>query len=87
VHKPLFRSAAWLAQASALQNTASKQNGSYRQGNYALADVFTHWAMTDTLQLSLNVNNLSYEKYLTSLYEVGYYAAGRTANISLDMSF
>jgi len=73
------------------QNKVSKKDDSTgistRQDSYTVADVFARWAFTDTLQLSLNLNNLSNEKYLTSLYEVGYYAAPRTASLGLDMHF
>lgn len=73
------------------QNKVAKKDdntGFYtRQAAYGVLDVFARWKMTDHLQLSLNLKNLSDEKYLTSLYEVGYYAAGRTASLGLDLQF
>lgn len=73
------------------QNKVAKQDDNSnlitRQNSYAVADVFARWALTNSLQLSLNLNNLSDEQYLTSLYQVGYYAAPRTASLGLDMHF
>jgi outer membrane receptor for ferric coprogen and ferric-rhodotorulic acid len=42
---------------------------------------------TDHLQIKLNVNNSSDEKYITSLYQVGFYGAPRNAQASFRYTF
>jgi outer membrane receptor for ferric coprogen and ferric-rhodotorulic acid len=73
------------------QNKVAKKDdntGFYtRQNAYGVLDMFARWEMTEHLKLSLNLKNISDEKYLTSLYEVGYYSAARTASLGLDLQF
>jgi outer membrane receptor for ferric coprogen and ferric-rhodotorulic acid len=58
-----------------------------RQDAYAVFNAFARWDATDRLQVRLNVNNLSDEKYITSLYEVGFYGAPRNAEASFKYTF
>jgi outer membrane receptor for ferric coprogen and ferric-rhodotorulic acid len=46
-----------------------------RQNDYVVLNAFARWDATDRLQVKLNVNNLSDQKYITSLYSIGYYGA------------
>lgn len=54
------------------------------QGAYGTINLFGEWSINDRLSLRANVNNLTNEKYLTSLYYVGYYAAPRNVMLSLN---
>lgn len=58
-----------------------------RQDSYATLNLFASWDITEQVQLKLNVNNVTDEKYLTSLDPVGYYAAPRSVSGSLKVSF
>lgn len=54
-----------------------------RQDAHLTLNAFARWQITDRLNASLNVHNITDEKYLTSLYQVGYYAAPRNASVSI----
>ncbi|WP_220741456.1 TonB-dependent siderophore receptor [Shewanella algidipiscicola] len=57
-----------------------------RQDAYAIVDLMARYQITDRLGLSLNANNVTDEKYLTSLYWAqGYY--GAPANYSATLSW
>lgn len=57
------------------------------QDSYLLLNAFAKWDIDERSQLQLNVNNLADEKYIASLYEIGYYGAPRNATISYQYSF
>lgn len=48
---------------------------------------FARWDVTDSAYLLVNLNNLTDKKYLTSLYEVGYYAAPRNGSVTVGYRF
>jgi outer membrane receptor for ferric coprogen and ferric-rhodotorulic acid len=58
-----------------------------REESYFALNAFTRWEITDRLNASVNVNNITDEKYLTSLYQVGYYNAPRNASVSIGWKF
>ncbi|RYY31991.1 MAG: TonB-dependent receptor [Sphingobacteriaceae bacterium] len=58
-----------------------------RQDSYATLNLFASWDLNERTQLKLNINNVTDEKYLTSLVNVGYYAAPRTLSASLKVEF
>lgn len=58
-----------------------------RQDNYVLLNAFARYDVSKQLTVRLNLNNLTDEKYITSLYQVGYYAAPRNFIASLDWKF
>lgn len=58
-----------------------------KQDAYATVDAFVSWAVDDRSTLQLNVHNLTNEKYITSLYEIGFYAAPATYKLSYTYSF
>lgn len=58
-----------------------------RQDSYATLNLFASWDITDRAQFKFNINNVTDEKYLTSLVNVGYYAAPRTVSGSFKYSF
>ncbi|BFM07831.1 TonB-dependent siderophore receptor [Halioxenophilus aromaticivorans] len=65
----------------------SYTGGNVKQGAYAVFDVFAHWDVNSQSRVKLNVKNLANEKYITSLYEIGYYAAPRTYELSYQLNF
>jgi outer membrane receptor for ferric coprogen and ferric-rhodotorulic acid len=58
-----------------------------RQDAYVLFNAFARWDATDHVQVKLNLNNLTNEKYITSLYQVGFYGAPRTVQASVKYAF
>jgi len=58
-----------------------------QQGSYALLNAFLRWDVTQHLNLRANLNNLTDEKYITSLYQIGYYGAPRNYSVSMAYQF
>lgn len=58
-----------------------------KQDDYLLLNAFAQWNVSDRMQVKLNVNNLSDEKYITSLYQIGYYGAPRNLAASFRYTF
>ncbi len=58
-----------------------------RQDSYAVLNAFAAWKLSPNATLRANVNNLADEKYLTSLYQVGYYAAPRNYALNFTYTF
>jgi outer membrane receptor for ferric coprogen and ferric-rhodotorulic acid len=58
-----------------------------RQDAYAVLNAFARWDATERLQVKLNINNIGDEKYITSLYSVGYYGAPLNVMASLRYAF
>ncbi|MET1162923.1 MAG: TonB-dependent siderophore receptor [Pseudoxanthomonas sp.] len=54
---------------------------------YGVVNVFGEWSVNDKLSLRANIDNVSDEKYLTSLYYVGFYGAPRNYTLSLNYRF
>lgn len=57
------------------------------QDSYALVNAFAAWAIQPNITVRANVANIGDEKYITSLYDVGYYGAPRNYSVSLDWRF
>ena len=63
-------------------------SGSYEQSSLTLVDLFAGYDVTEQLNAALNLNNVTNEKYLTSLnWSQAYYAAPRNASASVTWKF
>ncbi|WP_372798794.1 TonB-dependent receptor domain-containing protein, partial [Litorivivens sp.] len=59
-------------------------NARIEQDSYALVDLFAQYAITENLTAALNINNVTDEKYISSLYwEQGYYGAPRHGQVTV----
>lgn len=58
-----------------------------RQDAYAVLNLFGRWQMTDKASLRANIDNVTDEKYIASLYQIGYYGAPRNYSLSVDFRF
>jgi outer membrane receptor for ferric coprogen and ferric-rhodotorulic acid len=58
-----------------------------RQDSYATLNAFARWQITDKLDVRANVRNITDEKYITSLYQVGFYAAPRNYEVGVGYRF
>ncbi|MEJ0038061.1 MAG: TonB-dependent receptor [Gammaproteobacteria bacterium] len=75
---------AWRSETS---TTDSYTGFEVRQDAYAVLNAFARWDATEHMQVKVNVNNVSDEKYITSLYSIGYYGAPRNVQASFRYSF
>lgn len=58
-----------------------------RQKAYAVLNLFGQWQLTPSMSLRANVNNITDQKYIQSLYQIGYYGAPRNWSLGLDWRF
>ena len=68
-------------------NVDTSSGGAVRQGSYAVLNAFARWNLNEHLSLRVNADNLTDEKYLTSLYNVGYYAAPAQYRVAVGYRF
>lgn len=57
------------------------------QDAFALLDAFVRWHVNERSELQVNVNNVTDEKYISSLFEIGYYGAPRNVMVSYQYAF
>ena len=69
------------------QSETKNVDNNIKQGSYLLVNAFARWAVTEQLNLQANINNLTDEKYINSMYNVGYYGAPLNGSVSLTYSF
>ncbi|WP_308368258.1 MULTISPECIES: TonB-dependent siderophore receptor [unclassified Microbulbifer] len=74
----------WQAETSKVDSYTEVE---IEQGAYLLLNAFARWDIDANSRLQLNVNNLTDEKYITSLYEIGYYGAPRNMAVSYQYTF
>ncbi len=58
-----------------------------RQDSYATLNAFARWDVTDKLHVRANVRNITDEKYITSLYQIGFYGAPRNYEVGVGYKF
>lgn len=59
-----------------------------RQGAYGVLDITTHYAVNDNIDVRATINNVTNEKYITSLYWAqGYYGEPTNIRIGIDYRF
>lgn len=69
------------------QSKTRNADYSVQQGAYLLANAYVRWTVSDALSIQANINNLTDEKYINSLLNVGYYGAPRNATVSVSYKF
>ncbi len=70
------------------QDDISIADGDIRQEAYTLVDLAMHYQILESLSLSLNVENVTDEKYLSSLYwDQAFYGAPRNTSSSVRWKF
>lgn len=58
-----------------------------RQDSYARLNAFASWDITEQMDVRVNANNITDEKYITSLYQIGFYGAPRNYSVSVGYRF
>lgn len=61
--------------------------GIVRQDSYATLNAFAGWEITPNAHLRVNADNITDEKYIGSLYQVGYYAAPANYSVTFRYKF
>lgn len=88
--RPTFLPDLKLGIAARWQDDIQRDNavgGVIRQDSYALLDAFTTYALTEQIDVSLNVYNLTNEHYIQSLYwDQAFFGAPTTGVVSLRYS-
>lgn len=72
---------------SAISNIESYTGQTVRQGSYAVVNAFAAWDFLENATVRANVGNLTDEKYINTLYQIGYYGAPRHWSLSLEYRF
>jgi len=72
---------------SAISNVESYSGQTVRQGSYAVLNAFAAWDFLENATVRANVGNLADEKYINTLYQIGYYGAPRHWSLSLEYRF
>lgn len=57
------------------------------EDSLVLVDAFVRWHVTPKSLVQVNVRNITDEKYITSLFEIGYYGAPRNVMVSYEYAF
>jgi outer-membrane receptor for ferric coprogen and ferric-rhodotorulic acid len=57
------------------------------QDSYAVLNAFARWDVTPQLYVRGNVRNVTDEKFISSLYQVGYYGEPRNYSVSVSYQF
>jgi outer membrane receptor for ferric coprogen and ferric-rhodotorulic acid len=68
-------------------NVDTSSGGAVRQDSYAVLNAYAIWNISDKLWFRVNADNLTDEKYITSLYNVGYYAAPVQYKVAMGYRF
>ncbi len=62
--------------------------GITEQDSYSLVNAFATYRFSERLSATVNVNNITDEKYINSLYwDQGYYGAPRNFSVSVDWRY
>jgi outer membrane receptor for ferric coprogen and ferric-rhodotorulic acid len=69
------------------QSKIENKTYAVKQDAYILVNAFARWNITAQLNVQANINNITDEKYINSLYNIGYYGAPVNGTISLSYSF
>lgn len=69
------------------QSDVENAAATVKQDAYLLVNAFARWDMSEALTIQANINNLTDEKYITSLKNVGYYGAPVEASLGVTYSF
>jgi outer membrane receptor for ferric coprogen and ferric-rhodotorulic acid len=58
-----------------------------KQGSYLVANAFVRWDISNELSVQANIENITDEKYITSLNSIGYYGAPTQGRVSVTYQF
>ena len=69
------------------QSKTKNETKGVKQDSYLLVSVFARWDVVENLAIQANINNITDEKYINSMLNVGYYGAPINGTVSLTYKF
>ena len=69
------------------QSKTENAAATVKQGSYLLINAFARFDASDNLSIQANINNITNEKYITSLKNLGYYGAPVQGSVNVTYSF
>lgn len=69
------------------QSETANLTSNVKQDAYLLVNAFARWDFSKTLSVQANIDNITDEKYITSLANVGFYGAPVNGKVSLTYRF
>ena len=69
------------------QSKTENAAATVKQDSYLLVNAFARWNVSDDLSIQVNINNITDEKYITSLKNIGFYGAPVNGKLSVTYSF
>jgi outer membrane receptor for ferric coprogen and ferric-rhodotorulic acid len=72
---------------SEVSNVDTASGGTVSQDAYTLLSAYATWNLNDKTWVRVNADNLTDEKYITSLYNVGYYSAPLQYKLAVGFKF
>lgn len=69
------------------QSKVENAAASVKQGSYILVNAFARWNVSDNLSIQANIDNITDEKYITSLKNIGFYGAPVNGSVNVTYNF
>ncbi|MDB2386898.1 TonB-dependent siderophore receptor [Shewanella sp.] len=69
------------------QSKTENAAATVKQDSYLLVNAFARWNVSDNLEIQANIDNITDEKYITSLKNVGFYGAPTKGSVNLTYHF
>ncbi|NRA82485.1 MAG: TonB-dependent receptor, partial [Gammaproteobacteria bacterium] len=69
------------------QSATKNKTAAVKQASYVLVNTFARWSVSESLSIQANIDNITDEKYITSLNSVGFYGAPINGSINVTYSF
>ena len=69
------------------QSKTENAAATVKQDSYLLVNAFARWDVSNNLSIQANVNNITDEKYITSLKNIGFYGAPTQGSVNVTYRF
>ncbi|HBY85217.1 MAG TPA: TonB-dependent siderophore receptor, partial [Colwellia sp.] len=69
------------------QSKTENAAATVKQDSYVLVNAFARWYVSDNLAIQANIDNITDEKYITSLKNIGYYGAPVNGSVNVTYRF
>ena len=69
------------------QSKTENAAATVKQDSYLLVNAFARWNVSESLSIQANINNITDEKYITSLKNIGFYGAPTQGSVNVTYSF
>jgi outer membrane receptor for ferric coprogen and ferric-rhodotorulic acid len=69
------------------QSKTENAAATVKQNSYLLVNAFARWDVSENLSIQANINNITDEKYITSLKNIGFYGAPTQGSVNVTYRF